>query len=189
MNTPAHLLLGVALFGRKEVPRSGWAAALGSLVPDLSLYLMAGAALFALQIPPERVFGELYFSDAWQTVFAIDNSFVIWGMILLVAVWFRNSLAIAFAGGGLVHMATDFPLHNDDARPHFWPLTDWVFASPLSYWDSGHHAAAVVPVLVCVAMASAIVIWRRWHRLGVRAAVLVAVMLELWVARQWLVFF
>ncbi len=62
MNTPAHLLVGLALCARRDVPRSGRWAALGGLLPDLSLYFLAGGALFVLQIPPERVFGELYFS-------------------------------------------------------------------------------------------------------------------------------
>ena len=83
--TPAHLLVGVALCERRDVPKSGWMAAAGSLLPDLSLYLLAGVSLFWLQIPPERVFGELYFSTGWQTVFAIDNSFILWGLSFSVA--------------------------------------------------------------------------------------------------------
>ena len=77
MNTPAHLLLGLAAFGRKGTRSVSWAAAAGALLPDLSLYVLAGTSLFILGIPPQRVFDELYFSDSWQAVFAVDNSFVI----------------------------------------------------------------------------------------------------------------
>ena len=51
---------------------------------------MAGTSLFLLQIPQQVVFDELYFSTAWQTVFAIDNSFVIWGALLAFAILRRS---------------------------------------------------------------------------------------------------
>ncbi|MDB4197474.1 hypothetical protein N9777_04230 [Ascidiaceihabitans sp.] len=49
---------------------------IGAILPDVSLSLMGG--LILLKILPETVFGELYSSDAWQMVFAIDNLFLIW---------------------------------------------------------------------------------------------------------------
>lgn len=45
VNTPAHLLLGLAAFGRPGDRRVSGAALAGALVPDLSLYLLAGGAL------------------------------------------------------------------------------------------------------------------------------------------------
>lgn len=189
MNTPAHLLVGLAVCSRKEAPNTGRMAALGSLAPDLSLYLMAGAALFILQIPPSRVFGELYFSAAWQAVFAVDNSFLIWGAGLAAALYLRSAPGIALTSAGLLHIATDFPLHHDDARRHFWPLSDWVFESPLSYWDSDHNAAFVAPITLLAVLISAAVIWRRWASWPLRIFVLILCGLELWVVRQWLLFF
>ncbi|MEM7210947.1 MAG: cobalamin biosynthesis protein CobQ [Pseudomonadota bacterium] len=189
MNTPAHLLMGVALFSRREVPRSGRWAAFGSLLPDLSLYVLAGTSLLLLQIPPQRVFGELYFSPTWQAVFAIDNSFVLWGALLLAALVWRRWLVVAFACAGLLHLLADFPLHHDDARRHFWPVTDWVFESPLSYWDSAHHAGWVAPFGLLIVLASAVVILRRWDSWLVRIGVFVACAMEIWVVRQWLLFF
>ncbi|MEM6971238.1 MAG: cobalamin biosynthesis protein CobQ [Pseudomonadota bacterium] len=189
MNTPAHLLVGVALCARRDTPRSGTAAALGSLMPDLSLYVMAGVSLILLQIPPQRVFGELYFSPAWQAVFAVDNSAILWACALLAGLMLRHALTTAFASAALLHLATDFPLHNDDARPHFWPISDWVFESPLSYWDSQHHAALVAPVVLLAVLISAVVIWRRWPDWRLRLGVLAACMAEVWVVRQWLLFF
>lgn len=164
-------------------------AALGSLLPDLSLYVMAGISLFILQIPPSRVFGELYFSPAWQSVFAVDNSFIIWGLAFAAALVLRSTPAIAFAGAGLLHLATDFPLHHDDARQHFWPLSNLVFESPLSYWDSHHHAASVAPLTLIAVLISAAVIWRRWPDWRLRIGVLVLCLAEVWVVRQWLLFF
>ncbi len=89
MNTTAHLIVGAAGFGRKQRAIL-LAALLGSLVPDLSLYLLAGVSLFVLNLAPNYVFGELYYSDAWQFIFGIDNSMVIWGALFAGAIFLRT---------------------------------------------------------------------------------------------------
>ena len=185
MNTPAHLLLGAAVMGRRGRPGLVWAALAGALLPDVSLYLMGGISLFVLGIAPERVFGELYFSDAWQAVFAVDNSVFVWGGLLGLAVWRKSGWAVALTGAALLHLALDFPLHHDDGRAHFWPLTRWVFESPLSYWDMRQGAAVVGPVELALALAAAgLVIWRRpgW---AVVAVVVLLVGLELLAVSSW----
>lgn len=189
MNTPAHIVLGMAAFGRPA--RSGLlvGALIGGVLPDLSLYILAGASLFVLGIPPARVFNELYFSDAWQTVFAIDNSFLLWGALCALAVWRRVPWAVALTGAALLHLALDFPLHHDDGRPHFWPLSDWVFASPLSYWDRAHGAMWIAPLEAAVVVACAGLLWRRRPPIWAYGVVLPMVAAELWIVRQWLFFF
>jgi len=189
MNTPAHLIFGFAAFGRPGHPRVTAAAICGALLPDLSLYLLAGTALFVLGIPGERVFNELYFSNAWQTVFAIDNSFLLWGGVFGVALFLGHTVLRAFSGAGLLHIATDFALHHDDGRAHFWPLSDWRFESPVSYWDSAHHAGLVAPLegLVCALLA--LLILTRFRLWRVRLAALALLGMEFWVIRQWVLFF
>mmetsp|Transcript_22627 Transcript_22627/g.37044 ORF Transcript_22627/g.37044 Transcript_22627/m.37044 type:complete len:154 (-) Transcript_22627:1973-2434(-) len=150
---------------------------------------MAGTALFILGIAPQRVFDELYFSDAWQMVFAIDNSFFVWGALLGIALWRQVPWAIALTGAGLLHLCLDFPLHHDDGRSHFWPLTRWVFESPLSYWDRAHGAMWVAPFEAALVVGACVVLWMRrvsWIVMAVAAVLLAA---ELWIVRQWLFFF
>lgn len=194
MNTPAHLLLGAAVMGRIKVETAAprrliWAAMAGAMIPDLSLYLLAGGALFLFGIPPGIVFNELYYSDTWQQIFAIDNSFVLWGLLFAVALWRRSGWAIALTGAALLHLAFDFPLHHDDGRSHFWPLSWWVFESPLSYWDRHHGANWIAPLeaLACVVAAISLWIWRP----GVVLSVLILglLLIELNVARTWLFVF
>lgn len=196
MNTPAHLLIGAAVMGRSRAgaPNAAlrhllWAAVVGALLPDLSLYLLAGGALMIYDIPAHVVFNELYFSVTWQRIFAIDNSFVVWGVLLSIALWRRSGWGIALTGAALLHLAFDFPLHHDDGRPHFWPITGWVFESPISYWDRRHGANWIAPVEALACVAAAITLWVR--RPGVVFSVLVAVLLlvELNVARTWLFVF
>ncbi|MEP3784941.1 cobalamin biosynthesis protein CobQ [Ascidiaceihabitans sp.] len=189
MNTPAHLLLGAACFARPATSKLLLAALFGALLPDLSLYVLAGGALFLFDLPPAYVFGELYFSDLWQSIFAVDNSFVVWAALLATALWSRQAWAIAICGAAILHLALDFPLHHDDGRAHFWPLTSWVFESPYSYWDRHHGAHWVAPIEAAAATVSAGVLWKR--QLPVWAASFVGALLvaELWVVRQWLFVF
>lgn len=189
MNTPAHLLIGGAAFARYGGRRLIWAGMIGGLLPDLSLYVLAGVSLFVLQIPPKVVFDELYFSDLWQGIFAVDNSFLVWGLICAIAVWRRMPWATVLSGAALLHLALDFPLHHDDGRPHFWPLSDWVFESPVSYWDRQHHALWVAPVEVVLALGCAL--WLLWQRPGwlLSLAVALLVLAELQVARVWMFVF
>ena len=45
----------------------------------------------------------------------------------------------------------DFLVHHDDAYRHFWPLSDWKFMSPLSYWDPryyGNWVSAVDTIII-----------------------------------------
>jgi hypothetical protein len=189
MNTPAHLLLGAAVMGRNGAQPLIWAAFVGAMLPDLSLYVLAGVSLRVLQIPADRVFNELYFSDLWQGIFAVDNSFIIWGLLLAIACWRRIPWAIALTGAALLHLALDFPLHHDDGRAHFWPLTWWVYESPISYWDRSHGAGWIAPVEAAAASIAAVVLWVRKPGWLISGLVLLLLLAELRVVRTWLWFF
>lgn len=143
MNTPAHMIVGMAVFGKPGQKRVTLAAVAGGFVPDLSLFVMVGVSIYLLGIEPAVVFGRLFYSEAWQSVFAIDNSVFLWGAFLALAVWRRWASLTAFAGSGLLHLLFDFLLHNGDARQHFWPVSDWIFNSPLSYWDRNYYGDIV----------------------------------------------
>ncbi len=179
MNTPAHLIVGAAAFGKPGHRAITLAALLGALLPDVSLYLMAGVSLFVLQIPPRRVFDELYFSDAWQQVFAVDNSFFLWGAVLVFALWRRLPLLIALTASGLLHLGFDFLLHNQDARMHLWPVSDWKFRSPVSYWQPQYYGAVVAPVERAVSAILGIYLLVRHRDLWLRAIFVMLLAIEL----------
>ncbi|WP_284375209.1 cobalamin biosynthesis protein CobQ [Amylibacter marinus] len=161
MNTPAHIIIAAAAFAQPNKPKITWWAIFGGVLPDLSLYLMVLWARLIGGHSFGRIFDEFYFSNSWQAVFAIDNSIPLWGAILLWAIWRRIWAAIAFAGSGMLHLVSDFLLHNDDARRHFWPFSDWVFESPVSYWDPAHFGQ-IVGMLesLCVLILGGWLIWR-----------------------------
>jgi LexA-binding, inner membrane-associated putative hydrolase len=47
---------------------------------------------------------------------------------------------LAFLLGWTGHNLLDFPMHANDARPPFWPLSGWRWKSPISYWDRECYA-------------------------------------------------
>lgn len=179
MNTPAHLIFGAAAFAKPGQARVTCAALFGALLPDLSLYLMAGWQLVVLGTDPRIVFDVMYFSPSWQAIFAIDNSFPIWGAVLGFALWCKSPVLTAFAGAGLLHLGLDFPLHNDDARAHFWPVSDWKFISPVSYWNRDHYGGIVGPIEMLASVACLIVLWRRFHAILPRVILGLALLFQL----------
>ena len=162
MNTPAHLIFGLTAFGKARRPAVTAVALAGALIPDLSLYMLVGWQLQVLGTSSGIVFGQLYFSDAWQSIFRIDNSMILWGIAFAIGAMFRSPIAIALCGAALLHLGFDFLLHNDDGRAHFWPLSNWVFQSPVSYWDPDHYGNIAGAIEVTASLLCCGILWQRF---------------------------
>jgi len=189
MNTPTHLLIAASLFANRRESTLVFAAVAGALVPDLSLYLLAGFSLFIQGNEADYVFGTQYYSNAWQRIFSIDNSFLVWGVLLTIAIVKRWHLLIAFSIGGFAHLLCDFPLHHDDGRAHFWPVSDWVFKSPLSYWDVNHHAKIIAPMEAVLALGLAVYLMCKLNTVRARCIFGVVVVVPvLFILFSWLTF-
>lgn len=115
------MLIGAAVFARPVAPISPLAALAGGLAPDLPMFAMILWSTRILGVPEHEIFGEKYYSDAWQAVFAIDHSFLVWGALLAFALLRGRAVLRAFAGSGLLHALADFLTHHDDARCQLWP--------------------------------------------------------------------
>lgn len=178
MNTPTHLMVGAALFARPGLRARGLAALSGALAPDAAIYVLwAGGRLLG---HGERViWSDLYFSPTWQAITTIGNSAPLYASIALIGAWRRQPVLWIFALAALAHLALDFPVHAGDAHAHFWPLTDWRFESPLSYWDPAHYGRLVLLAEVVFGLVLAGLLWRRFASRWVRGALVVAVSLYL----------
>ena len=62
---------------------------------------------------------------------------------------------------------------------HFWPISDWVFISPLSYWDSRAHADIIGPAALMLTLALTYLLVRRYSSWALRAFFALLAMLEL----------
>jgi len=61
----------------------------------------------------------------------------------------------------LLHLATDFTVHHYDARRHFWPLSNWIRQSPISYWDSRFYGHVIAPIELLLDIGLSVVLWRK----------------------------
>lgn len=174
MNTPAHLIFGLTAFGKAHHPAVTAAALAGASIPDLSLYVLAGGHLMILGTDPQIVFGQLYFSQGWQSIFRIDNSMLLWGIALVLSLMWKSPVAVALSGAAMLHLGLDFAFHHDDGRAHFWPITDWIFESPVSYWDSRHYGNIVGPLEIMASLICCVYLWRRF--LGKRMRILIVLL-------------
>jgi len=178
MNTPAHLIFGLAAFGRPDAAKVTASALAGAMIPDLSLYVLAGTHLMILGTDPQVVFGQLYFSNAWQSIFRVDNSIILWGIGLGLALSLRSAWAVALCGAALLHLGLDFLLHHDDGRAHFWPISNWIFASPVSYWDPNHYGGIVGFIEITISVALCIWLWGRFVGKWMRGLIVALALME-----------
>ena len=172
MNSPTHSLLALALLAKKGHAKRNWAVFFGSIVPDLAIYLWAPYQRIVNGVSGTEMWRELYFQPPMQNLIAVFNSIPIY-LALGISGWMLRSKTIGkllmfFALAALIHMATDMPVHSEDAYRHFWPLSDWRFYSPLSYWDCSHHSGWISVVEAIMALASIVVLWRRFPSLWVK---------------------
>ena len=178
MNTPAHIIFGAAVFARPGQGRVTLAAVIGGLLPDIPLMLMVGWSLWIAGIPPRTVFGELYFSEPWQRVFAIDHNLFLWGGLTLLGIWAAQRVLTAFAGSGFLHAVIDFLVHHDDARAQLWPLTWYRFRSPVSYWDRAHFGQFFGPAEIAVCLGLSALLWLRFSGWKARGLILLIAFAE-----------
>jgi hypothetical protein len=186
MNSPTHSLLALALLSKRGHTRRNWAVFIGSLIPDAAIYLWAPYQMFIKGESQRRIWDTLYFEPPMQTLIALFNSIPIYAALAALGFWARGKiwgqLVLFFALAALIHMATDLPVHGHDAYRHFWPLSDWRFFSPFSYWEADHHAGWVSLIEAVMAIAAIIVLWRRFPKLWVK--ITLGVLAVLYIALQ-----
>ncbi len=174
MQTQTHALMGAWLFGKRD-PTLMTAGAIAGAAPDLPMFVIV-AVLAAQGHRGREIFGHDYFQPWWQQINGLSHSFLLWGLALVVALIARRTrptarwpaIALAVAAAGLTHAAIDFLCHRDDAHMQFWPLSDWKFMSPVSYYDRRHFG---MPVMIGEAVLGLVMAWqlarmaqRRWSR-------------------------
>lgn len=186
MNTPAHLILNVALAtggGRTELARP---ALLGALLPDLPMFLFFLWERGVAGTPDAILWNEIYFQAGWQDFFDVFNSIPLALLGLALAHRARSRAGLALFASMLLHHGFDLALHHDDAHRHFLPFSDLRVTSPVSYWDPRHHGAWAALGELGIVTAGAVVLARRYGSAWLRALLAACVLLQAW---GWLAFY
>ncbi len=119
--------------------KTALAAALGATLPDAPMAL--GASWLWTKL---KGFSRKDFDDkvCGRSLFrgpdAALHSALVAASAMLVEHILRgknSTFLIGWAG----HILADFFTHGEDARPVFWPLSEWKFESPISYRDKERH--------------------------------------------------
>jgi len=171
MNTPTHFLVAAAILSRPDAHRRNLAMAAGALTPDLSIFVFFAWTQIFTSLSMEQIWREAYWTEPWQLLGAISNSAPLAIAAFAVSIWRKIPLLTVFALAALIHGVLDFPLHADDAHRHFWPLTDWRFQSPVSYWHASHHGRIGAAIEAVAFFVSCAVLWTRFHSRWVRTAI------------------
>lgn len=171
MNTPAHAAVNLLLLGGRDAtgasppespPPTGHlvAVTVGAVLPDAPMLLFYGVE--KLRGVPESVIWSLtYHHPDWQTLFDLVGSLPLIIVALVIARRLAAPRLFALLASMGLHALCDLPLHHDDAHRHLWPLSDWRFRSPVSYWDPAHHGTLFAVLEIALVVLATATLLRR----------------------------
>jgi hypothetical protein len=152
MNTPSHYILNLVILCKTIAPNNNEAIAIGAILPDLPIFIFYGVAKLIYRLPEKQIWTETYYTPVVQFWVALGHSFPIAIVGLAISSYYRWSFGVALFASIICHSLLDIPVHNDDAHRHFFPVSDYRFISPLSYWDVNHYGriVAFVEILLVI---------------------------------------
>lgn len=147
------------------------------MIPDCDVWLMI-VVEFLRNSTGCETFHYRYLETPWTDIQAIINSIPIFALILAIGgvIWFWGrkrvgALILVFALSALLHLCSDILLHHDDARRQFWPISDWIFRSPVSYWDPQYFGKYFVVFELFLGLSLATILVQRFRSIIVRIAI------------------
>ena len=155
MTTQSHAILNIAFLSKRGQPSLHPYAFLGAVIPDIPIFIFFAVETLIFQTSQREMWGSRYFMEAWQNFFDVFNAVPLILILLGIGYYLMHSERVTIvAWSMLIHCVFDFLTHHDDGHHHLFPLSDFIFASPISYWDSSHHAG-VFRVVECVVILAA----------------------------------
>lgn len=153
---------------RRQGPSYTAAAVLGGILPDLPMVIFYLVHKIFLRSLEGEIWTHFYFLPAWQGLFDAFHSLPLIAIVMIVSWRLGSRNALVLSAAMALHVALDLPFHHDDAHRHFFPFSDWRFASPLSYWDPSHFGTSVFWVETAFVLIGAVILLRRHRRPGPR---------------------
>jgi len=159
MQTPSHAILNLVCFSQTQRSELIPVIVAGALLPDLPMFVMYFWAKGIRRQSEQQIWEEIYWSDFWQTWVALFHSIPLAVLGAIAATLLHQSALQVLFISMVLHSLGDLPVHNDDAHRHFFPLTNYRFISPVSYWDRRHYGAIVAPVEKLLVLAASLYLW------------------------------
>lgn len=143
MNTPAHIAFNLVIMGQTDQSEAIAPVIVGAILPDFSMFVFYFIEKVILRHPESVIWSESYYQPHWQTLSAFSNSIPLGVLALGLLLWRKSKFGMLLVASILLHQLMDLPLHSDDAHRHFFPITNWKFHSPISYWDPNNYGQIV----------------------------------------------
>lgn len=153
MHTPGHVLLNLSLLGCVTGFESAVIA--GAVLPDVPIVILYLRERLR-GTPTETIWSVCYQQPHWLAIIHLGHSIPLALVGIALCSLFHIRFAVDFFVSMLCHALCDFPLHARDAHRHFFPLSNYRFISPWSYWDVQHHGRLVAFIECLVVLACAI---------------------------------
>lgn len=143
MNTPSHYILNLAFLGKTLDSKNNIAIATGAILPDIPIFIFYLVAKYIYKLPETKIWSEAYYEPFWQNTVALFHSIplAIIGAIIFFYLDWKPGMILCISM--ICHSLLDLPVHHDDAHRHFFPLSNYRFISPFSYWDVNHYGKTV----------------------------------------------
>ncbi len=155
METYSHAFFTWALakHGVRAGRAAGISGALGATFPDLPAF--AGTAYYVgtayliegwSSMHSEELLDAIYFHGPFgSTGSALHSAVPVVALLILYRVTGmhrhdRRRILLWFLLGWFGHTIADFLTHVDDTRPLLWPISDWKWSSPVSYYNPLYHS-------------------------------------------------
>lgn len=171
VDTIAHCVINLYALERQDRGSRQSAAIAGAVLPDAPMFIFYFVERVINGTAEATIWRERYWDPGWQAFIDAFNSAPLILIGLIIAVKLRAEWAIVLGLSMVLHVVLDLLLHHDDGHRHLWPLSDWRFESPLSYWDGAHNAGAVSLVITVAVLACSVGLWRTAKRSTTRAMI------------------
>jgi hypothetical protein len=167
MITTTHVILNTALLGSKKHPERNWPIILGAIFPDIPTFLVLFSPLY-YAIDAKTLLNYIFLQHCTDWFHSIPLAIV--GLFFCLAIQFKGGVYCFISM--VLHDLEDLPLHSQFAHKHFLPFSQYVFHSPISYWESNYHANWVASSEWLLVVICSSFLWRRSDNAFIQCALL-----------------
>jgi len=186
MHTPGHVILNLTALG--SVFGHEGAIIAGAMIPDLPI-----VALFLFErsrgTPTDVIWSVCYQRKHWLAIIHGAHSIPLALLGILAGALVHEPALILFFVSVLTHAFCDFPLHAIDAHRHFFPVSEYRFISPISYWDVRYHGRTVARIEALLVLACSVFLFfflgPRWTSLPAPALGALLLATNAWYAQNY----
>jgi uncharacterized membrane protein len=158
VQTPGHAVVNLAILGAVVSPEYAPYFVAGAIAPDVPLFALWLTQRLRGQVHEKWLRIDL--ERPWIDIIHATHSILLSGIGFALSVVFGAWPLAAFFGSMMLHQVVDFPMHAEDAHRHFFPLSNWRWIAPFSYWDERYHARAVGLVEWAGVVAASVWMWK-----------------------------